>query len=107
MSGPFTVLAPSNAAFYRNPNLLKTLFNPKNSEALQELLLYHIAPGFFMSSDLVPGPLETLLGEDVDVTLDPLKFNQGEAIDTDILACNGVIHVINDLLFPPGKKLYS
>ena len=60
-----------------------------------------------MSSDLVPGPLETLLGEDVDVTLDPLKFNQGEASETDILACNGVIHVINDLLFPPGKKIDS
>lgn len=91
-------------AFYENPSLLKTLFSPKNSEALQELLLYHIVPGFFMSDDLVAGPLQTLLGEEVDVTLNPLKFNQADAIETDILACNGIIHIIDDLLIPPGKN---
>jgi len=105
--GPFTVLAPSNAAFNENPELLKTLFNPKNSEALQELLLYHVVPGFFLGEDLVSGPLQTLLGEEVDVAVDPLKFNQALAIQTDILSCNGVIDIIDDILIPPGKNAYE
>ena len=60
-----------------------------------------------MSDDLVSGPLQTLLGEEVDVTLNPLKFNQAEAVETDILACNGVINIIDDLLIPPGKNWHS
>lgn len=101
---PFTVLAPSNAAFNENPDLLKTLFNPRNVAALQELLLYHIVPGFFLTEDLVQGPLQTLLGEEVDVALDPLMFNQAVATETDLLACNGVLDIIDDILIPPGKK---
>jgi len=103
LSGPFTLLAPSNAAFDENPDLLKTLFNPRNVDALQELLSYHIVPGFFLTEDLVPGPLQTLLGEEVDVTLNPLVFNQAGVSESDILACNGVVHLIDDLLTPPGK----
>jgi len=103
LSGPFTLLAPSNAAFNKNPDLLKTLFNPRNVDALQELFLYHIVPGFFLTEDLVPGPLQTLLGEEVDVTLNPLVFDQAGVSESDILACNGVLHVIDEVLVPPGK----
>lgn len=102
-AGPFTVLAPSNAAFNENPELLMSLFNPRNVEAVQELLLYHIVPGLFLSDDLVAGPLETLLGDDIDVSLDPLMFNQAGVTDVDIMACNGIIDVIDDILVPPGS----
>jgi hypothetical protein len=101
-AGPFTVLAPSNAAFNKNPELLQSLFNPRNIEAVQELLLYHIVPGFYLSDEFVTGPLQTLLGEDVAVSLDPLLFNNAGVIMPDILACNGVIQIIDDLLIPPG-----
>jgi len=71
---------------------------------LKNVLLYHILPGLSLSDDFEAGPFETLLGEDVDVALDPLAFNQAEALDeTDILACNGAIIPIDDLLIPPGK----
>jgi transforming growth factor-beta-induced protein len=98
-------LAPSNAAFNENPDLLTALFNPRNVEVVQELLLYHIAPGLFLTDDLLEGPLQTLLGDDVAVILNPLMFNQGVVSDRDVLACNSVIHVIDDLLIPPGKPL--
>jgi uncharacterized surface protein with fasciclin (FAS1) repeats len=101
-AGPFTVLAPSNAAFNKNPELLQSLFNPRNIEAVQELLLYHTVPGFYLSDEFVAGPLQTLLGEDVAVSLDPLLFNNAGVIMPDILACNGVIQIIDDLLIPPG-----
>lgn len=52
------------------------------------------------------GPLQTLLGDDVDVALNPLMFNQAGVTDRDILACNSVIHVIDDLLIPPGKLTF-
>lgn len=103
-AGPFTVLAPSNAAFLKNPSLLQSLLNPRNMEALQELLLYHIVPGLFLSADLVPGPLQTLLGEDVNVSLNPLMFNQAGVTTSDIMGCNGVIDIINDVLIPPSKS---
>jgi uncharacterized surface protein with fasciclin (FAS1) repeats len=101
-AGPFTVLAPSNAAFNKNPELLQSLFNPRNIEAVQELLLYHIVPGFYLSDEFVAGPLQTLLGEDIAVSLDPLLFNNAGVIMPDILACNGVIQIIDDLLLFHG-----
>lgn len=101
--GPFTLLAPSNAAFNANPTLLRTFYNPRNIEALQQLLLYHILPGFYTSDDFVAGPIKTLLGEDVDIALEPLSVNQATALTVDILACNGAINIIDDLLTPPGK----
>jgi uncharacterized surface protein with fasciclin (FAS1) repeats len=104
LQGPFTVLAPSNRAFQENPDLLTALFNPRNVELVQEMILYHIIPGLFLTEDLVEGPIQTLLGDDVDVALDPLMFNQADVSETDIMACNGVIDIIDDLLIPPGTK---
>lgn len=104
MTGPFTLLAPSNDALNMNPTLLKSLFNPKNMEALRETLLYHILPGFYKSDSFQAGPVETLLGANVIVSLHPLKFNQATATETDLLACNGAINVVDDLLIPPGKS---
>lgn len=88
-----------------NPDLLYTLFNPRNVNALQEVLLYHIVPGLFLTEDLVGGPLQTLFGEEVVVSLDPLMFNEAAALETDILACNGALIIIDNLLIPPGKSV--
>jgi uncharacterized surface protein with fasciclin (FAS1) repeats len=100
---PFTVLAPTNEDFLKNPALLGYLSNPHNRDDLQEVILYYLVPGLYFSDNLEEGPLETLLGEDVDVRLDPLMFNKPTALEGDVLSCNGVIHGIGNVLIPPGK----
>ena len=101
-AGPFTLLAPTNEAFAGlDPAVLKDLLRPENQKLLQEVLLYHILPGFQPSSQLQAGPTETLLyGFDVDVGLNPITFNNAAVVRPDIMACNGVIHTIDDVLIP-------
>lgn len=102
-AGPFTVLAPTNSAFAKlDPGLLIHLQNPRNQELLQEILLYHMLPGYQPSvSFTTAGPTSSLLfGFDVDVSLNPLQFNDANVIMPDIAACNGVIHTIDDVLIP-------
>lgn len=104
-SGPFTVLAPSNAAFEAlDSSTISDLLLPSNMEKLQDLLLYHILPGLTLEDDFDDGTVETLLvGQTIDLTTDPLVFNgRADLVDGDNLACNGVIHVIGDVLVP-GK----
>jgi uncharacterized surface protein with fasciclin (FAS1) repeats len=103
-AGPFTVLAPSNEVIDAiDPDLLEELLDPANKERLQELLLYHIIPGYVTSSDFVAGPVDTLLnGEQVQVSLNPIMFNEAGVVEADLTGCNGVMHVIDDLLVP-GK----
>ena len=78
------------------------LLRPKNQELLQETLLYHILPGYIPSDEFQEGPNETLLlGFDVSVTLDPIRFNQETAIvRPDTNACNGIIQIIDGVLLP-------
>jgi uncharacterized surface protein with fasciclin (FAS1) repeats len=104
-AGPFTVLAPTNDAFAAlDPALVDELLLPENQELLQEVLLYHILPGFNPSSDLVAGPTETLLYDfTVDVSLNPVMFNDANVVMPDIMACNGIIHTIDDILTPEDE----
>ena len=102
-AGPFTTLAPNNAAFDKvDPAILATLTDPANVETLQAVLLYHLLPGAYFSAVLMEGPLTTLQGEDVVVSLDPIMFNDGEVVVPDVAACNGVIHLIDEMLSPPS-----
>lgn len=102
--GPFTLMCPFNAAFDAlDPALMQELLQPENLEKLQDLLLYHMLPGLWLSEDLEDGPLDTLLeGQTVDVTTVPLMFNRARVIDADFLACNGALQIIDDVLVP-GK----
>jgi hypothetical protein len=102
-AGPFTVLAPNNRAFERSPSLTAYLADPRNVEKLQQVLLYHIVPGLVLTSELEEGTLATLQGSSVDVRLNPIRFNQALLEVADILACNGAIDIIDDILLPPGK----
>jgi len=76
------VAAPTNEAFENlDPNLLDVLLQPENQEFLQEILLFHILPGYLPSAELQEGPYETLLlGFDVEVSLDPIRFNDANVI---------------------------
>ena len=79
-----------------------------NKDKLKELLLYHGVSGKVMSTaaTMVGQTVPTLAGPDIEVTsLDPLMINDAKVIVTDVLATNGVVHVIDKVLIPPGFTL--
>jgi uncharacterized surface protein with fasciclin (FAS1) repeats len=105
-AGPFTVLAPNNAAFDGiDDGTMDQLLLPENKEKLQNILLYHVVPGLKLSAALTEGSLVTLLeGEELDVTLSPITFNfRSEVIEVDIVGCNGNLIILSDVLVP-GKS---
>ena len=106
--GPFTVFAPTDDAFAALPQELVTcLLEPDNKGALQSILTYHVVSGQVLSTDLEDGmEAATLQGEEVIVDLsDGVKINESNVIRADVLATNGVIHVIDAVLVPPSIKV--
>ena len=103
--GPFTVFAPTDAAFSAVPaETLAMLQDPTNREQLVAVLTYHVVPGSLMATDvLVAETLTTVEGSDLAVSLDgETAMVGGAAITaTDIATDNGVIHVIDSVLIPP------
>jgi transforming growth factor-beta-induced protein len=101
--GPFTVFAPTDAAFAAlPPSLLNDLLADPNG-ALTDVLLYHVVSGQALSTSLSDGQvITTLLGQDVTVTInmDGVFINDAEVTNADILATNGVVHVIDAVLVP-------
>ena len=101
---PLTVFAPTDDAFDALPNgVLEGLLD--DTDALSKVLLYHVVAGKVMAADVVGldgEEVETLLGQDVTVTVDDGKvfINDAEVIVTDIECTNGVIHVLNAVLVP-------
>jgi len=104
-NGPYTVFAPTDDAFAALPSgLVECLVKPENKNPLTSILLYHVVNGHVLSSDLSDGQVvETLNGEDVVVDLSSgVKINTSPVSSADILASNGVIHVIDSVLVPPS-----
>ena len=101
--GPFTVFAPTDAAFAALPaGTVEDLLKPENKEKLIAVLTYHVVPGAVMSGDLTEGMMaKTVQGTDVTITLDGGAKVNGAPISTaDIAASNGVIHVIDQVILP-------
>jgi len=98
-SGPFTVFAPTNAAFASLPQ--ETLDAVSSDPALlTSVLTYHVVGGTVLSTDLVDGAaVETVNGATVTVSLNPDMINDANIVATDLLASNGVIHVIDSVCF--------
>ena len=109
--GPFTVFAPTNEAFEALPaGLVNALLKPENKEALTQILTYHVVAGEVMSSDIQPGDVATVEGEDIAITVKDngtVKVNQAKVLTLDVEASNGVIHVINKVLVPPNVDVNS
>jgi uncharacterized surface protein with fasciclin (FAS1) repeats len=103
-NGPFTVLAPSNTAFMNNTVVTKYLSDVSNVDELRDVLLYHILPGLTRVDNFATGLVDTLLdGDTINVTISPVMFNDVAGIEEgDFKACNGVIHIIDNILLPPG-----
>ena len=99
--GPFTVFAPTDAAFAKlPPGTLEALLN--NKEKLVEVLTYHVVAGNVKSGDVKPGEVKTVEGQSVRVRTQggTVMVNNAKVIKTDIIASNGVIHVIDTVLLP-------
>jgi len=81
--------------------LLDQLVLPENVGDLRNLLLYHILPGATLTTEFGEGPTDTLFaGQQVDVGLGPIVFDDAGVTTADIIACNGYIDVINQVLNP-------
>jgi uncharacterized surface protein with fasciclin (FAS1) repeats len=98
--GPFTVFAPTDAAFAKVPqDQLKALLADKAK--LTAVLTYHVVPGVVMSKDVKPGMIKTVQGSAISIsTKDGVKVNDAKVTAVDIVADNGVIHVIDTVIMP-------
>lgn len=101
--GPFTILAPIDAAFNKlPPETLTSLLKPENKESLGILLEYHIIPGKLLSADIIKlMTAKTVLGQVIKInTFDDIKINGARLQGRNIEAMNGVIHAIDTVLVP-------
>jgi uncharacterized surface protein with fasciclin (FAS1) repeats len=103
--GPYTVFAPTDAAFAKVPK--KTLAALlKNKTQLKAVLLYHVVPGNVTAADVVKlTSAKTLNGKSVRIRSAGMNVfvNSAKVTTPDVMASNGVIHVVNRVLIPPAK----
>ena len=99
-AGPFTVFAPTDEAFAKIPKAqLDALL--KDKAALTKVLTYHVVPGKVMASDVKAGKVATVQGESLTLgTQGGVSVDQAKVVKADIVADNGVIHVIDSVLMP-------
>ena len=101
--GPFTVFAPTDAAFAKVPQqTLDDLLQPENKKKLAAILTYHVVPGKVSSHEVIAmNSATTLQGQKLNISKqDGVKINEAKVIVTDIEATNGVIHIIDSVLMP-------
>jgi uncharacterized surface protein with fasciclin (FAS1) repeats len=101
--GPFTVFAPNDDAFAALPaGLLDKLLLPENKDLLVKILTYHVVSGTVLAADVTAGDVPTVEGQNITITTDMgVKVNGATVTATDIIASNGVIHVIDAVILPP------
>ena len=107
--GPFTVFAPTDAAFAKLPaGTVEDLLKPENRARLQAILTYHVVAGAVPARQAVQlDRAATVNGQEVGITFAKGRLRVGGAavVDTDIEASNGIIHVIDAVLLPPEEKV--
>lgn len=102
--GPFTVFAPTDAAFAKLPKgTVESLLEPKNKKKLASILTYHVVAGDIYADDIKPGRthVKTVNGKSLAVRKHGgVSVNGARVVTADVKASNGVIHVINKVLLP-------
>jgi uncharacterized surface protein with fasciclin (FAS1) repeats len=102
--GPFTVFAPTDEAFAKLPaGTLDTLLKPENKAKLQRILTYHVVAGRVMAADVVKlNSAKAVSGDTIRVTTGSsgVTVDEARVVKTDIIASNGVIHVIDSVILP-------
>ena len=105
--GPFTVFAPTDAAFAKLPaGTVDTLLMPANHDQLTAILTYHVVAGELKAADLSKvTSVKTVEGQNltVAITAGSAKVNDANVTTADIACSNGVIHVIDSVLLPPTQ----
>jgi uncharacterized surface protein with fasciclin (FAS1) repeats len=99
--GPFTVFAPTDAAFAKLPaGTLDALLADKAK--LAQVLTYHVVPGKVVAADVKPGAVKTVQGQALSVTTSygAVMVDDARVTKADIMASNGVIHVIDTVVLP-------
>lgn len=102
--GPFTVFAPTDAAFAKLPaGTVENLLKPENKDQLVAILTYHVLPGDVFSSDVAGQRLSpvTVNGKKLHVNgTNGVRVNNATVVTADVAASNGIIHIIDSVLLP-------
>jgi uncharacterized surface protein with fasciclin (FAS1) repeats len=104
--GPFTVFAPTDAAFAKLPKeTVEALLKPENKDRLKAILTYHVVAGKVVAADVKAGPVATVNGQSATISVRDGKvfIDAAQVVKTDIHATNGVIHVIDAVILPKDK----
>ena len=103
-AGPFTVFAPTDDAFAKLPKgTVESLLQPANKQKLIAVLTYHVVPGKVTAADVVKlDSAKTVQGQSVDIQVDggKVKVDGATVVKADVMASNGVIHVIDTVILP-------
>ncbi len=108
-AGPYTVFAPTDEAFAALPEgTVEKLVKPENKAALTQILAYHVVNGAIAASEIEPGVVSTVEGADLEISVDPagvMVNGSATVVQPDIVAKNGIIHVVDAVLLPPMLDL--
>ena len=99
--GPFTVFAPTDEAFAKLPaGTVEALL--KDKQKLTQVLTYHVVPGRVTSAQVKPGAVKTVQGQSLKVRTEggSVMVDNAKVIKADVMASNGVIHVIDTVVLP-------
>jgi uncharacterized surface protein with fasciclin (FAS1) repeats len=102
-TGPFTVFAPTNAAFEKLPKgTVESLLKPEAKEKLTGILTYHVVSGNVLAKDVKPGKVKTVNGAELTIEVKDgvVTVDGAKVVTTDITGSNGVIHVIDSVVLP-------
>jgi len=104
--GPFTVFAPTNEAFGAvDATVLEYLLSEDGKGDLVNVLTYHVFPGVVYQSDVAAGSITMVNQDTATISVDPIKIQDANIAAGQILASNGVIHLIDKVILPPSLAL--
>lgn len=105
-SGNYTVFAPTDEAFAKLPaGTVEMLMRPENRDKLRALLQYHVVPGRVTAAQVMKmSSAKTASGKTVKIMMmgDQVMIGDAHVIKADVMASNGIVHVIDTVLMPPG-----
>ncbi len=103
-TGPYTMFAPSNEAFKALPAATLASLS-KDKEQLKSVLSYHVVPGKLGSADVKTGPAKSVQGASIALARTGVYVTADDALVTqaDVVAANGVVHVVDRVLIPPKR----
>ena len=108
--GPFTVFAPTDEEFAKLPaGTVESLLKPENREKLKAILTYHVVPGKVTAAQVTKlKSAKTVQGSDVKISAanGTVMVNGAKVLKTDVMASNGVIHVIDTVIMPAQRDTH-